>query len=124
MVMPRRPWVGIVISALIFGLIHMNPVQMVYGSLYGLLLGWLFWRTGSLLPGIVIHIANNTVAMSLPESVDNAIEQMSLTTEAIVAAVSLIVLFFALRWFAQRFSAQKENAPDLSDAVQLDQESH
>ena len=103
LMMPRRPWVCIVVSALIFGLIHLNPVQMVFGSLYGLLLGWLFWRTGSLLPGIVVHVANNTTVMILPESIDDAIESMSLTTEALLSVVSLIVLFVALRWFARRY---------------------
>ena len=96
---PRRPWVCIVVSAIIFGLIHLNPVQMVFGSLYGLLLGWLFWRTGSLLPGIVVHVANNATVMLLPESADNAIANMSLTTEALLSVVSLVVLFVALRWF-------------------------
>ena len=102
LMMPRRPWVCIVVSALIFGLIHLNPVQMVFGSLYGLLLGWLFWRTGSLLPSIVVHVANNTTVLLLPESADNAIRNMSLTTETLWSAVSLIVLFVALRWFASR----------------------
>ena len=92
-----------VVSALIFGLIHLNPVQMVFGSLYGLLLGWLAWRTRSLLPSIVVHVANNTTVLLLPESADNAIENMSLTTKALLSAVSLIVLFVALRWFARRY---------------------
>ena len=103
--MPRRPWVCIVVSALIFGLIHLNPVQMVFGSLYGLLLGWLFWRTRSLLPGIVVHVTNNTTVLLLPASADNAIEHMSLTTEALLSAVSLIVLFVALRWFARQYNS-------------------
>lgn len=101
--MPRRPWVCIVVSALIFGVIHLNPVQMVFGFLYGLLLGWLAWRTGSLLPSIVVHVANNATAMIMPESVDDAIENMSLTTETLLSAVSLIVLFIVLRWFARRY---------------------
>ena len=103
LMMPRRPWVGIVVSALIFGLLHMNPVQMVYGFLYGLLLGWLCWRTGSLLPGIVVHVANNATVMLMPESVDDAIENMSLTTETLLSAVGLVVLFVSLRWFACRY---------------------
>ena len=101
--MPRRPWVCIVVSALIFGLIHLNPVQIVFGSLYGLLLGWLFWRTRSLLPSIVVHVVNNATVLMLPESADNAIENMSLTTEILLSVVSLIVLFVAIRWFARRY---------------------
>ena len=103
LMMPRRPWVCIVVSALIFGLIHLNPVQMVFGFLYGLLFGWLYWRTGSLLPSIVVHVANNATVMLIPKSVDNAIGNMSLTTEALLSVVSLIVLFIALRWFAHQY---------------------
>ena len=101
----RRPWVGIIVSAIIFGLVHMNPVQMVFGFLYGLPLGWLAWRTGSLLPSIVVHVANNASVMLMPAAVDKAIGGMSLTTEGILVAVSLIVLFLGLRWFAQRYAA-------------------
>ena len=103
LLMPRRPWVCIVVSALIFGLIHLNPVQMVFGFLYGLLLGWLYWCTGSMLPGIVVHVANNATVMMLPESADDAIANMSLTTEALLSVISLVVLFIALRWFARRY---------------------
>jgi hypothetical protein len=40
----------------------MNPVQMPHAFLIGLLLGWMYWRTGSILPGIAQHWANNSAA--------------------------------------------------------------
>lgn len=58
----RNPWIGIVISALLFALIHMNPVQMPHAFLIGILLGWMYYRTSSIIPGIVYHWVNNTVA--------------------------------------------------------------
>lgn len=100
---PRRPWVGIFVSAIIFGLVHLNPVQMVFGFLYGLLLGWLAWRTASLLPSIVVHVANNSTAMLMPDTVYNNINAMSRSTETIIVALSLVILFFAFRWFARRY---------------------
>lgn len=45
-----------------FALIHMNPVQMPHAFLIGLLLGWMYWRTGSILPGVAYHWANNSAA--------------------------------------------------------------
>ena len=57
-----NPWIGIVISAFLFALIHMNPVQMPHAFLIGLLLGWMYYRTDSIVPGIVYHWVNNTVA--------------------------------------------------------------
>ena len=59
------PWGAIAVSALFFALIHMNPVQMPHAFLIGLLLGWMYWRTGSILPGVAYHWANNSVAYVL-----------------------------------------------------------
>ncbi len=58
-------WVAISISALMFALIHMNPAQMPHAFIIGLLLGWMYWRTGSILPGMAYHWANNTAAYLL-----------------------------------------------------------
>ncbi|MBQ9215258.1 MAG: CPBP family intramembrane metalloprotease [Prevotella sp.] len=57
-----NPWIGIVISALLFALIHMNPAQMPHAFLIGILLGWMYYRTDSIIPGVVYHWVNNTVA--------------------------------------------------------------
>ena len=61
----QNPWVGIAISALLFAVIHMNPAQMPHAFLIGLLLGWMYWRTDSIVPGVVYHWVNNTVAYIL-----------------------------------------------------------
>ena len=55
-------WPAITISALMFALIHMNPAQMPHAFLIGLLLGWMYWHTGSILPGVAYHWANNSIA--------------------------------------------------------------
>ena len=57
-----NPWIGIVISAALFALVHMNPAQMPHAFLVGLLLGWMYYRTDSIIPGVVYHWVNNTVA--------------------------------------------------------------
>ena len=60
-----NPWVGIIISAILFAVIHMNPAQMPHAFLIGLLLGWMYYRTDSIVPGVVYHWINNTVAYVL-----------------------------------------------------------
>ena len=57
-----RHWVAIAISALLFALIHANPAQMPHAFIIGLLLGWLYYRTDSIVPGIVYHWINNSIA--------------------------------------------------------------
>ena len=58
----ENPWIGIFISAMLFSLVHMNPVQMPHAFLVGILLGWLYYRTDSIIPGVIWHWVNNTVA--------------------------------------------------------------
>ena len=58
-------WGAIALSAFFFALIHFNPVQMPHAFVIGLLLGWMYWRTGSILPGVAYHWANNSAAYIL-----------------------------------------------------------
>lgn len=62
---PRHRWWMIALSALIFAIVHLNPAQMPHAFLIGLLLGWLYYRTDSVVPGIVYHWVNNSVAYVL-----------------------------------------------------------
>lgn len=57
-----KPSWAIFFSALIFGLIHMNPVQIVVAGLMGIVLGILFWKTKSLVLPILLHIINNSIS--------------------------------------------------------------
>ena len=59
---PEHRWLMIIFSAVLFAVAHMNPAQMIHPLLIGILLGWMYERTGSILPGIAYHWANNTVA--------------------------------------------------------------
>ena len=61
----KNHWVAIMISAAIFGIVHANLAQFVNALLMGLLLGWMYYRTGSLVPGILLHWVNNTMAYVL-----------------------------------------------------------
>lgn len=61
----RGPWVAIVISALLFSAAHLNPAQLPHTFLVGLLLGWLYYRTDSIIPGMVYHWVNNSIAYVL-----------------------------------------------------------
>lgn len=56
------PRLAIAFSALLFGVVHMNWAQGTHGFIMGLLLGWLYYRTGSMMPGIIVHWVNNSVA--------------------------------------------------------------
>ena len=57
-----KRWTAFIISALLFGIAHMNPAQIPHAFLMGVLLGWLYERSRSLIPCVVLHCANNTIA--------------------------------------------------------------
>lgn len=54
--------VGLVVSALLFGVIHIIPVQVINAFVVGLILGYVYLRTRSLLSVIIIHAFNNAIA--------------------------------------------------------------
>jgi len=53
-------WAAISYSALLFGVAHLNVYQFLLAFSLGLLLGWLYERSRSLLPCIALHAAYNT----------------------------------------------------------------
>ncbi len=61
----RLRWVSIATTALLFAAAHGNIAQGVSAFVMGLALGWVYIRTRSILPGIIIHWANNTAAVLL-----------------------------------------------------------
>ena len=54
---------AIIASAVFFGAIHMNPWQFVAGFISGLFLGYLYYKTKSLFPSILVHLTNNSLAV-------------------------------------------------------------
>lgn len=57
------PGWAIVISSLIFGLIHMNLWQAIPAFLIGCLLGYVYYKTGSLKLTMLMHCVNNTLSV-------------------------------------------------------------
>ncbi|MCF2581738.1 CPBP family intramembrane glutamic endopeptidase [Bacteroides caecigallinarum] len=55
----KMPYLGIVVSSLIFGVVHGNPAQIPFAFVVGMSLGWMYYLTGSLIPGILMHFINN-----------------------------------------------------------------
>ena len=58
----RWHWAAIAVSALIFGAMHGNLAQGLHAFIIGLILGWMYYRTKSIVPTVVFHWVNNTVA--------------------------------------------------------------
>lgn len=105
-----RPGMAIFISGLLFGLIHFNPVQTVFGFLAGMLLAWLYWRTRSVIPCVVVHVLNNSLsvyAMLAYPDVESLDEIFGPSAESICLAVAAVAFALGL-WRLSRYP----KAPD------------
>lgn len=56
------PLRGILLGAAVFGIVHIIPQQVINAFLIGLVLGYIYYRTRSLIPVMVIHCVNNAIA--------------------------------------------------------------
>ncbi len=55
---------AIIVSAALFGLAHANFVQTPVTFLTGLVLGYLTVKTGSIIPSMILHFLNNSIAVA------------------------------------------------------------
>lgn len=91
-----RPWLAILITAIVFALFHMSLVKIISTFGFGIIIGWLYWRTGSIIPGIVIHIVNNSLCIVF------AFKDLSIDSLAIwwvILVVCLSSLAYGVWWF-------------------------
>ena len=56
------PVAGILISATVFGVIHLMPMQVINAFALGIALGYVYYKTRSLTAVILMHAANNGLA--------------------------------------------------------------
>ena len=99
-----NPTVGIVVAALVFGLIHMNPIQIFYAFCLGLVFGWMYYRTRSLMPVIIGHVLNNSLAavtMIMGAEEEDAVmspaEKIAIIGGSLLAALALMHLINRLQ---------------------------
>lgn len=59
---PAGSVAAILAPALLFALLHLDLFQCLTAFACGLFLGWLTERTGSILPGMLLHFVNNCLA--------------------------------------------------------------
>lgn len=93
-----KPVLAIIVASLIFGIFHINPIQVVYASLLGMIFGWIYYRTGSLLSVIVGHVLNNTIATLTMLTMSNVDEKAASNASpgyvafALFAAISIMLV--------------------------------
>lgn len=54
-----RPWAAIVVSSVLFGIMHVDPAHAAFATVLGLWLGTVAWRTRSIVIPIITHATIN-----------------------------------------------------------------
>lgn len=60
-----KPWIAIVVSAVLFGAFHMNLLQFVGGTMMGIGLAYVAYKSGSIWIGALMHFINNGLSVIL-----------------------------------------------------------
>ena len=90
-------WPAIVISAIVFAWFHGTHIQLLGTTVFGIIAGWLYWRTRSLIPSMIIHMVNNSTACLL-ETVAPDYEPGKMVSVVFIV-VFLPILIYGLKWF-------------------------
>jgi len=64
----KDPTRAVLVTSMFFAFIHLNPYWLIQIYLWGIVLGYLAFHTGSIIPGILLHGINNGVSLLLNSS--------------------------------------------------------
>jgi hypothetical protein len=101
-------WKANVIQAALFGIIHLSPIQCVYAFLFGLLLGWIYHKTGRFEAAVTAHIAFN-FAPALTAFVPESLQDSPVSLFLILGIPFAIVFFLSLRALNRGLEAAETN---------------
>jgi membrane protease YdiL (CAAX protease family) len=92
----KSPWIGIIITAFIFSAIHLQFYGFIPRFILGILLGLIYWYSGSLWPAIIAHFAYDALAVIVihfnPEMADKEGVTTSFANQSLLAVVSLVLI--------------------------------
>ncbi len=101
-----KPVWAIVVSALFFALIHGNPWQALNAFILGVVMGYVYYKTGSLLLTMIIHFVNNGTAVVLSnidslKDIDYWVDILGRGPYTVAVCVAVVVLVLCLWVFAR-----------------------
>lgn len=83
---------AILVSGVLFGLMHGNFTQIPFALVVGLIFGYIAVKTNSLLPGIIIHFLNNALSVTFSLLTTNT----NLSDSAIIVINSIVMFIIAM----------------------------
>lgn len=71
-----NPWIAIIVSALAFGIAHLNLAQGLYAIPLAIIFGIIYYKTGNIVLTSLLHIINNSI-VALQLALGEGIEDLS-----------------------------------------------
>ena len=99
-----QPVTAAIVGAVLFGVVHGNPAQMLPAAFIGFILGIFYVRTGNIQLCAAAHIFNNSVAVVLFffPTVEHTMENLPLSSSLVIGGVLAAVGFsILLQWWKQ-----------------------
>lgn len=106
----HRPAFAVAATAVVFALLHLDPLRAPSLLALGALYGWLAWRTGSIWPAVIAHAVNNGIASALALTMGRAAQRLEEPTLP-DALVGVAVGAVAVAATASIFRAAVPGAP-------------
>lgn len=81
---------AVVTSALLFGLMHQNFVQLPFAFVGGLVFGYITIYTGSIVPAMAVHFANNLfscIFTSLPKYIGSTLSEIIYSAAVLLSLI-------------------------------------
>jgi len=92
----KNPWVGILVTAFIFSAIHLQFYGFIPRFILGILLGLLYWYSGSLWPAIIAHFIYDAFAVVMiwfnPALAEEDSVAVSFGNKTLLAAMSFALI--------------------------------
>ena len=109
----RNVWVGVAVGGIIFALFHLRFQGAPALLPVAIALSLIAWRTGSIVPGIALHAAYNTIATVLMISLSFLSLQITggLTAALVCLAVLSTPISFAALWMLWRGTSPSPKPP-------------
>ncbi len=94
---------SLIISSVLFGLMHLNPIQNLFAVIAGLVIGHFVLKSGSLWFGIAVHFLNNFIALA-----KNTVLYSSDSDSAFVVSICVDVFIFIFGVVSAVYLIKKE----------------
>lgn len=108
----------ILVQAFLFAIYHGNLYQTIYAFFLGIVLGYVLYKTGSIVAPILIHIFYNTSNILIEKVFSEYLtEQQATTLSAMILFSSFVFIIFA--FFALHYLNKKDTVDVLDNTTDL-----